>query len=85
MQKKKPLKYRNNLSQSVTNLCEFCGEPATKQSHLSPMGFIVMRRSRGFSEYDQFWYCEEHYIEQVSGFWNRVGSKIPDGGYFKMS
>jgi hypothetical protein len=41
------------------------------------MGFIVMKRSQGYSHYEKFWYCGEHYQENVNSFWNRVGSRIP--------
>jgi hypothetical protein len=46
---------------------------------LSPLGFIKMNRSKGFSEYEVFWYCREHYVDNVSGFWKKLKNKIPDG------
>ncbi len=62
------------------NPCEFCGSLNTQKSHLSPLGFIKMNRSKGFSEYEVFWYCEEHYVNNVTGFWNKLKDKLPDIG-----
>lgn len=62
------------------NPCEFCGSLNTQKSHLSPTGFIKMSRSKGFSEYQVFWYCEEHYVDNVTGFWKKLKDKLPDVG-----
>ena len=62
------------------NPCEFCGSLNTQKSHLSPLGFIKMNRSKGFSEYEVFWYCEKHYVNNVTGFCNKLKDKLPDIG-----
>jgi len=61
------------LPKEITNkFCEVCGETAHWESRLSPMGFIKYDRSKGFSEWTNYYYCETHLDQSNDSLWNRL-------------
>lgn len=53
-------------------LCEVCGETAVWKSRLSPMGFIKCDRSKGYSHWLDYYYCDQHLHDTNDILWTKL-------------